>query len=324
MSAHEIQVDLGRGGLTVSQLGLGTAPFGGMYEGIDENVIDSIVDTALRHGITFFDTAPFYGHGSSERRLGRNLSPLDRRSFTISTKVGRVLHPGQFEGETIFHDLEPFVPVYDYSPDGIRKSLEHSLERTGLPSVDILFIHDPDDHMDQAIAEAYPTLDAMRAEGLISSIGVGTNTTEVALRFVRETDIDVVLLAGRYTVIDQDAAGEFLPEAVRRNVSIVAGGVFNSGVLVNPHPGATFNYAPTSAEILQRVRAVHETIAAHGVSVESVGLQFPLRHPAVKTVVTGVRTTAELEANIAAFDATVPQEVWADLESAGLITPLEA
>jgi D-threo-aldose 1-dehydrogenase len=324
MTAHQNQVSFGRGGLTVSQLGLGTAPLGGMYENLDEAEVDRLISHALDTGITFVDTAPFYGHGSSEHRVGRNLQTRPRDSFVLSTKVGRVLEPGEFTGDTIFHDLEPFVPVFDYTPGGIRRSFEDSLERLGLDRIDILFIHDPDDHMDQAVGEAYPELDKMRSEGLVSSIGVGTNVADIALRFTQETDIDVVLLAGRYTVLDQIGLEEFLPAAVSRNVSVLAGGVYNSGVLVNPTPAATYNYAPAPDEVIHKAMTVGEIAAAHNVSVESVGLQFPLRHPAVKAVVTGVRSTAELEQNIAAFDAAVPEALWSDLESAGVTTALSA
>jgi D-threo-aldose 1-dehydrogenase len=294
-----------------------------MYESLDENEVDRLISVALGQGITFVDTAPFYGHGSSEHRVGRNLQKHPRDSFVLSTKVGRLLVPGEFTGDTIFHDLEPFVPVFDYTRGGVRKSLEESLVRLGLDSVDMLFIHDPDDHMDQAIAEAYPELDAMRSEGLIASIGVGTNVADIALRFVQETDIDIVLLAGRYTVLDQIGLREFLPEALRRDVSVLGAGVYNSGVLVDPRGRATYNYEPAPQEIIDRAVAIHETIAPHGVSVESVGLQFPLRHPAVKAVVTGVRNVAEVQQNIEAFDAEIPEAVWAELETAGLIAPIE-
>jgi D-threo-aldose 1-dehydrogenase len=294
-----------------------------MYENLDEGEVDRLINHALDNGITFVDTAPFYGHGTSEKRVGRNLATRPRDQFVLSTKVGRILVPGEFDGETIFHDLDPFVPVFDYTPGGIRKSFEDSLERLGLDRVDILFIHDPDDHMDQAIGQAYPELDRMRQEGLVASIGVGTNLAEIALRFAEETDIDVVLLAGRYTVLDQIGATEFLPKAVERNISVLGAGVYNSGVLVTPVDGSTYNYAPAPQDILDKARTVHEILAPHGVSPESVGLQFPLRHPAVKAIVTGVRSVAELVENIAAFDAPIPDGVWLDLESAGIIAPLQ-
>lgn len=323
MVVHSEQVSFGRGGLSVSRLGVGTAPLGGLFSSVPDDDVDDLMSSALDEGLTYFDTAPFYGSGSSERRVGKGLGKVPRSSFTISTKVGRILVPGASDEPTEYYDLDPFTPVFDYTASGIRRSFESSLERLGLDSIDILYIHDPDDHLDQAISEAYPELDKMRGEGLVASIGVGTNIAEIGTRFVRETDIDVALVAGRYTLLDQIGLAEFLPEAHRRNVSVLGAGVFNSGVLVNPVPGATYNYAPASEEILHKARAIHEAIRPFGVSVATAGLQFPLRHPAVKAVLTGVRNTAELHSNIADFDTEVPAELWEALEAQGLIEPLD-
>jgi D-threo-aldose 1-dehydrogenase len=322
MARHSRQVSFGRHGLTVSQLGVGTAPLGGLFASVKDSDVDALIAKALELGTNYFDTAPFYGHGSSERRIGRGLQKVARSSFRLSTKVGRILVPGQSTEPNEYVDLDPFTPVFDFSGPAIRASFESSLERLGIDSIDILYIHDPDDHMDQAIEQAYPELERMRQEGLVTSIGVGTNLAEIATRFVRETDIDVVLLAGRYTVLDQIALGEFLPLALERDVSVLGAGVFNSGVLVNPVEGATYNYAPATEDVLRRTRQIHEIITPHGVPVEAVGLQFPLRHPAVKAIVTGVRTPAELETNVQAFDIDVPEQLWADLEASGLVTPL--
>lgn len=322
MATHQDQVSFGRAGLTVSALGVGCAPLGGLFSSVSDSDVDALIARALEIGVTYFDTAPFYGHGSSERRIGKGLTKVPRSAFQLSSKVGRVLEPGQSTEPNEYVDRDPFIPVFDYTPSGIRRSFESSLERLGIDSIDILYIHDPDDYLDQAINEAYPELDKMRREGLISSIGVGTNLAEIGTRFVRETDIDVALVAGRFTVLDQIALDEFLPEAHRRDVSVVGAGVFNSGVLVNPVEGATYNYAPASPEILARTRAIHDAIAPYGVPVEAVGLQFPLRHPATKAVLTGVRTAAELDTNVKAFDTEVPEQLWADLEDKGLIRPL--
>lgn len=322
MVVHSEQFSFGRGGLSVSRLGVGTAPLGGLFSSVPDDDVDDLISSALDEGLTYFDTAPFYGSGSSERRIGKGLRKVPRSSFTISTKVGRILVPGASDEPTEYYDLDPFTPVFDYTASGIRRSFESSLERLGLDSIDILYIHDPDDHLDQAISEAYPELDKMRGEGLVASIGVGTNIAEIGTRFVRETDIDVALVAGRYTLLDQIGLAEFLPEAHRRNVSVLGAGVFNSGVLVNPVPGATYNYAPASEDILHKARAIHEAIRPFGVSVATAGLQFPLRHPAVKAVLTGVRNTAELRSNIADFDTEVPVELWEALEAQSLIEPL--
>lgn len=322
MVMHSEQVSFGRGGLSVSRLGVGTAPLGGLFSSVPDNVVDDVISSALNEGMTHFDTAPLYGSGSSERRIGKGLGKAPRSSLTVSTKVGRILVPGASGEPKEYFDRDPFTPVFDYTASGIRRSLESSLERLGLDSIDILYIHDPEDNLDQAISEAYPELDKMRSEGLVASIGVGTNIAETGTRFVRETDIDVALVAGRHTLLDQIGLAEFLPEAHRRNVSVLGAGVFNSGVLVKPVPGATYNYAPASEDILRKARAIHEAIRPFGVSVATAGLQFPLRHPAVKAVLTGVRNTAELHSNIADFDTEVPVELWEALEAQGLIEPL--
>lgn len=321
-ATHRDLVSLGRGGLSVSRLGLGSAPFGGMFDKLEENDVHQVVNRALERGISYFDTAPLYGHGSSEKRLGAVLTSTRRDRFILSSKVGRILVPGEFTGESIFHNREPNIPVFDYTAGGIRKSVEDSLQRLGLESIDILYIHDPEEHMEQAIHDAYPELHRMREEGVVSSIGVGTNVTDTALRFTRDTEIDVVLLAGRYTALDQTALHEFLPEALRRNVSVVGAGVFNSGVLVTPSPSARFEYAPAPAEIIRKAVDINDIASHYGVPVESVGLQFPLRHPAVKAVIVGVRSVSELEANIDAFNITVPDSLWVDLEDAGLVLPV--
>lgn len=323
MVRHSSQVSFGRGGLKVSAFGVGTAPLGGLFASVEDIEASSVISAALEAGITYFDTAPFYGNGSSERRIGSTLSTVPRSAFRISSKVGRILVPGLSNEPNEYRDLDPFTPVYDYSAGAVRSSLESSLERLGIDSIDILFIHDPEGHMDQALTEAYPELDRMRSEGLVSSIGVGTNWAETGTRFVRETDIDVALVAGRYTLIDQIALDEFLPEALRRNVSVVGAGVFNSGVLVNPVEGATYNYAPASPEILDKARRINDVVTEFGCSVASVGLQFPLRHPAYKSVLSGVRSVEELDNNIEAFDAEIPEGVWDALEASGLVRPVE-
>ena len=321
MSFHSDQVIFGRGGLSISRLGVGTAPLGGLFSAVPDSEVDSVVTKGLELGLTYFDTAPFYGSGSSERRVGKSLRAVPRSSFRISTKVGRLLVPGKSNEPSTYVDVDPYSPVFDYSASGVRRSLEESLVRLGLDSVDMLYIHDPDDHLDQAINEAYPELDKMRSEGLVASIGIGTNLAEIGARFVRETDIDIALVAGRYTLLDQVAEEDFLPEALRRNVSVLGAGVFNSGVVVNPVKGATYNYEPASEEIISRAQKIQEIVKPYDISLAAVALQFPLRHPAVKAVVAGVRSGKELEENVVAFDTVVPDQVWNELENAGLIGP---
>jgi D-threo-aldose 1-dehydrogenase len=324
MSKANAQISIGRAGLQISQIGLGTAPLGGMFTTVSEETSDELIKTAISLGINYFDTAPFYGHTKSELRLGRGLK-LSGASKTaiVSSKVGRVMIPGENTGPTIFRDLEPCVPVFDYSPGGIRKSFEDSLIRLGVDHLDILFIHDPENHMDQALGDAYKELDKMRSEGLVKSIGAGINFSDLATKFVLETDIDVLLIAGRYTLLEQTAQRDLLPAAHRRNVSILAAGVFNSGVLVNPQQGTTYNYDQAPNEIINHAKALHAAIKPFAVPVSAVGLQFPLRHPAVKAILTGARTATELQANVADFEKDVPDELWVALQAQGLIQPVE-
>lgn len=323
MNNHRTQVDFGRGGLKVSQVGLGTAPLGGMFSSVEEATSDLLIKTAIEEGITYFDTAPFYGHTKSEIRLGRGLQQAPNNGRVIvSTKVGRIMVPGVNTDPTIFRDLEPLVPVFDYSASGVRRSLEDSLKRMNLDHVDILLIHDAENHMEQAIGEAYPELEKMRSEGLISSIGIGINYSDLATRFIIETDIDIVLIAGRYTLLEQTAARDLLPAALAKNVSVLAAGVFNSGILVNPKPGATYDYAPAPLELIERTQLIHQVIKPFGVSVAAVGLQFPLRHPAIKAILTGARSAAELKANLNDFNSLVPEELFEELEKQELIEPV--
>ena len=204
---------------------------------------------------------------------------------------------------------------FDFSASGVRQSLEGSLERLGMDSVEILFIHDPDENADEAILEAYPELDRMRSEGIIKAIGIGVNQCETPTRVIKETDIDMVLIAGRYSLLDQRAADELLPAALERNVDIIAAGVFNSGILANPVKGATYDYVPASDELLAKAVRIREVLESHQVSLTSAALQFPLRHPAVKSVLVGCRSRAEVERNISDFNKTIENKVWDDLVS---------
>lgn len=323
MARHSDLVPLGRGGLRVSRLGLGTAPLGGMFTSVGEEQADALIAAAIGAGIRYFDTAPLYGHTRAERRLGRGLAPFLSANPVISSKVGRVLEPGPVVEPTIFVDTDPFEPVFDFSADGIRRSLESSLERLGIDRLDIVYIHDPDDHEEQALSEAYPALHQLREEGVVTSIGVGMNQSRIPTKFVRETDIDVVLIAGRYSVLDQSAQHDLLPAALERDVTIVAGGVFNSGVLMHPNRDGTYDYAPAPAEVIERAKELHRTIEPYGVPVPAVGLQFPLRHPAIEVVLTGARNTTELDENIAAFDVDIPEQLWDELEERGLVEPIQ-
>jgi D-threo-aldose 1-dehydrogenase len=315
MMKHNDKVRL-RTGVEVSRLSLGTAALGGLYTSVSDADSTDTVLAALDSGINFIDTAPLYGKGTAEVRIGKALAGRDRSSFVISTKIGRLLVPSTTDIDDFFMDADNTVNIhFDFCARGGRLSLESSLERLGLDSVEILFIHDPDANADEAILEAYPELDRMRSEGIIKAIGVGMNQCETPTRVIKETDIDMVLIAGRYSLLDQKALEGLFPAALERNVDILAAGVFNSGILANPVKGATYDYAPASDELLAKAVRIREVLEGHKVSLTSAALQFPLRHPAVKSVLVGCRSAAEVETNIREFDKTIENKVWDDLVS---------
>ena len=303
-----------RTGMEISRFGLGTATLGGLFSSIsDENAI-STVETALNCGITYIDTAPHYGKGTSERRLAKALA--GKRNFHLSTKIGRLLIPAVNSLDSDFADSDTHVArIFDYSASGVERSIKESLERLEMDYVDIIYIHDPDDdiYVEQSIKEAYPALEKMRNQGVIKAIGVGMNQSAVPTRFINETDIDMVLIAGRYTLLDQSAAHDLLPAALKRGVDVIAAGVFNSGILANPVVGATYDYLPAPTAILSKALRIQEILRSHGVSITSAALQFPLRHPSVKAVLVGCRSSQEVIDNTEAFDDQIPEFIWQEL-----------
>jgi D-threo-aldose 1-dehydrogenase len=306
----------------VTQLGLGCAPIGNLYDGISDADAHAVVRAAHAAGIRLFDTAPLYGHGLSERRLGAALQAFPRDELTVSTKVGRLLvpdEPAQKREPTIFADVPSVHPVFDFSADGVRRSLEASLERLGLDRVDIVHVHDPDNHAEEALAGAFPALHRLRDEGVIGAIGAGMNQAPMLTRFVREAGVDCVLLAGRYTLLDQTGVDELLPLCEHEGVSVIAAGVYNSGLLANPTPGAPFFYAPAPIPVVERARLLATICAGYGVPLTAAAIQLPKAHPAVTCVLTGVRTVQELEAAVADFERPIPPELWDDLRQAGLL-----
>ncbi len=311
MNKHLEIRNIARTNLSVTRLGLGTAPLGGLYTDVEESAALAVVEDALAKGIKYFDTAPVYGSGLAETRLGLGLGSSRAKLVTISSKVGRLLIKDD-KGEVI-------EATFNYTPSGIRQSMEESLERLQLPKVDIAYIHDPDDFADAAIKEGYPELAKMRDEGIVSAIGVGMNQNEIPTRFVNETDINAVLIAGRYTLLDQSAAKELLPAALKNDVSIVIGGVFNSGILANPVIGTTYNYSAAPVELIERAIAMKELLSNWSVPLTAAAIQFPLRHPAITTVLTGARSVAELDANMKDFNLEIPEECWKALEGANFI-----
>ncbi|GAA2402571.1 aldo/keto reductase [Actinomadura vinacea] len=302
---------LGGSPVEVTALSFGGAAIGGLYTQVPDGDAAAAVARALATGMGYFDTAPHYGAGRSERRLG----PLLRSSgAVISTKAGRLLRPlepGEGPDDEGFVDEPPFTRVWDFSADGVRRSLAESLDRLGLDRVDILYIHDPDRHEEQVYAETYPALARLRDEGVVGAIGAGMNQAAMLTRFVRRLDLDVVLCAGRYTLLDRAAGDELLPACLERGTSVVIGGVYNSGLLAG---GGTFEYAPASPGIRAEVARLREACDAYGVPLKAAALQFPARHPAVASVLVGCRTAAEVDENAAMFETGIPDALWPELD----------
>jgi D-threo-aldose 1-dehydrogenase len=288
-------VPLGRTSVRVTRLGLGTAEIGGLYRAVTDEDAVALVEHAWASGVRYFDTAPLYGYGNAERRLGRGLAGHPRDSFALSTKVGRLIVPLDEVGpgadidrqafggrdDAFYAGVPPVRVVFDYSADGIRRSIEASLGRLGLDRIDIAYIHDPDDHWQAALDHAYPALERLRADGMVRAIGAGMNQTEMLARFARETDVDAFMLAGRYTLLDQTGLAELLPLCVERGIVVVAVGVMNSGLLADPRPGATFDYRPAPTAVVERAVRLRDVCARHGVSLRQAAIQFPLAHPVV-------------------------------------------
>ena len=320
MARHNQKVGMKRADLELTRLSLGTAPLAGLFKSVDISESDQLIHTALDNGMNYFDTAPLYGHGLAEERLGRILGKVSQ-PFVLQTKVGRVLNwVEKADSVPWFPDADPHIqPVFDYSADGIKRSLEDSLKRLGVDHIDIALMHDAENHIEQAINIAYPVLADLKRQGIIKAVGIGINFCDVAIEIMKNVDLDIVLLAGRYTLLDQSAQNKLLPYALERKVDITIGGVFNSGVLADPKPGATFEYLPASDEIIRKAQDIRAFLSKQGIPLTAAALQFPLRHPAVTSVLTGSRNSKELLANMADFDLELPEDIWNQLEGAGLI-----
>lgn len=308
--------NVGRTGLTVTELGFGAADIGGLYRRSPSELAQAAVDAAWDAGIRYFDTAPHYGLGLSERRLGAALRDRPRHEYVLSTKVGRLLVPNP---EPTGSDLQAggfavpdgLMRVFDFSSDGVRRSLEASLERLGVDRVDIVFVHDPDDHADQALQEALPTLIGLREQGVIGAVGLGMNQWRVPLRAVRETDLDVVMLAGRWTLADR--SGEPLLDAcAERGVSVFAAAPFNSGLLARPWPPADayFDYRPAPAYVLRQARLLARRCEEHGLALPAAALRFPLQHHAVACVVAGLGSPDHVRSAARWLAGPVPDTAW--------------
>jgi D-threo-aldose 1-dehydrogenase len=293
--------------LNLTALSLGTAPLGNLFVEISDREAIATIETALENGINYLDTAPFYGFGLAERRVGAALKGVPRQNIVVSTKVGRLIQP---DGTAKF----------DFSRDGILRSLDESLQRLGLDYVDILLIHDPDEHYEQALNEAFPALADLRAQGVVKAIGAGMNQWQMLQKFVQYADPDCFLLAGRYTLLEQTALPEFLPLCEEKGIAISAGGIFNSGILAKGAlPGTKYNYRDAPSDVLAKVARLEEACSRHGVPLRLAALHFPGAHPAVTSTLVGVHSVAELEENLTLYATPVPPELWATLKTEGLL-----
>jgi len=302
------RVALGRTDVVVTRLGLGTAPLGGLFSEVADTQAHATLIRAHELGLRFFDTAPLYGLGNAETRLGRALPALP--GAAIATKVGRVLEPGRVDDDFAFKGTPEVVPRFDFSAPGVLRSFDESLQRLRADRVDVVHIHDPDDHHDEAISEAFPALAKLRADGAISAVGAGMNQTRMLARFATEADFDCFLVAGRYTLLDRSAADELFDVCTERNVAVICGGVYNSGVLSG---GTTYDYAPARPGVQRRVAKLEEICARHGVPLKAAAIQFPLTHPAVTCVVVGARSPEEIEENVRMFEIDIPDALWKDV-----------
>ena len=316
-------------------LGFGGAPLGNLFAAIADDAALKLVRHAYDRGIRYFDTAPHYGNGLSEHRIGAALRELPRNAYVLSTKVGRLLVPdaGAPREQNSYVDVLPFVQRWDYSRDGTLRSIDDSLQRLGLARIDYVFIHDVarDAHGEaqparfrEAMEGAVPALARLKAERAIAGFGLGVNEWQVCVDALAHADLDVLLLAGRYTLLDQSALPELLPLCVARGTRVVLGGPFNSGILATGAQAADgrvvyYNYAPASAEILERVRSIEAVCAAHRVSLKAAALQFPRAHPAIACVLAGARSEAELDENIALASTPIPDAFWRDLRAQRLV-----
>ena len=327
---------IGNGGLDFTELGFGTAPLGNLYKAISDEDAAATLDAAWDAGVRYYDTAPLYGLGLSETRLNRFLRGKKRSDYVLSTKIGRVLRvttPDKRTGIGKFFDVPSRMEVYDYGYDGVMRSVEASFERLGVDSIDILLAHDLDifTHGSKAASDAridelmkpnsgYAALISLRDQGVVKAIGGGINEWEVCQTLAERGDFDLFLLAGRYTLLEQEALTSFLPLCEKRGIGIILGGPYNSGILATgARPGAYYNYTEAPADIMDRVNQIEAVCKKHGVRLIEAALQFPLLHPNVVSMIPGGQKPEEVRANRAILDVTIPAALWSDLKAAGLM-----
>ena len=313
--------------LEFGRLSYGSANVGNLYRALTDDEAWILLETAWDCGIRYFDTAPHYGLGLAERRLGAFLATKPRAEFTLSTKVGRLLCPnprgaGQLDDENNFAVPADLRRVWDFSTDGVRRSLEHSLERLGIDSVDVLYLHDPEEHdLDLSLGEGVPALSRLREEGLVSAIGVGSKSTEALLAGVRTGALDLLMVAGRFTLVEQPVLDEVIPNCRARSVDVVNAAVFNSGLLAADSPSADtrYEYGTVPDDVLARARSIAIVCASFGVEMPAAALQYSLQEPVVRTVVVGAATPEQIRQNTARMRAKIPEELWTALREERLI-----
>lgn len=335
---------IGRTDVEVTCLGLGGGALGGLYDAV--GVADAVgaVERAYDVGVRYFDTAPMYGHGRSEERIGQALAGVDRESYVLSCKAGIVIEPTRTGNapSVLEHYADPYLLEghFDFSYDGAMRSLEGSLKRLGTDRIDIVYIHDPDegdstlpldqrsgvDHFDGVMGGIYRALHELREQGVIRAIGVGLNGTEMLTRFANAGDFDVFLLAGRYTLLEQHGLDDLFPVCREKGISLVIGGVFNSGILATgaADPRATYNYFEADPDVLARVRALEDACGRHDIPLPAAALQYPLGDDVVAAVIPGVRAASEVDRNVANISRAIPSDLWEHLRAAGLVDPVAA
>jgi D-threo-aldose 1-dehydrogenase len=326
---------LGRRECEVTRIGLGTAALGNLFAPVSEDTARKVVDAAWEAGIRFFDTAPYYGFGLSERRLGDALRPRCRGTFTLSTKAGRLLKPvpghhglGERHG---FCSPMPFEPVYDYSYDGVMRAFEDSLQRLGVARIDVLLVHDIGElthgkahvaQLDTLRSSGFRALESLRAAGVLKAIGLGVNEWQACDEALEWGDFDCFLLAGRYTLLEQEPLQRLLPRCAAAGVSLIIGGVFNSGILAvgsGKAEGSYYDYQPAQSDVVVKVARIEAICQAWSVALPAAAIQFPLAHPQVASILCGARSAAELETFLELYSASIPQGFWSDLKASGLI-----
>lgn len=337
MARHSERVVIPRSGIKISRLGLGTAPLSGSVCFVSEEDRQAGIKFALESGISYIDTAPLYGFGSAEQSIGKVMQSWSGAEPTISTKAGRLIikkdsEEGRIAAASAAPALSPFhgadesvMPVFDFSRDGMFRSVEESLKRLNRTSLDIALIHDPDDRIDEAIRTAYPAMMELKSQGVIKTLGVGVNYVDIALRCVREMELDILLIAGRYSLLDQSAGKELFVESKKRNLAVSVAGVFNSGVLARPQEeGTTFHYVPANPEVVAKAKKIGELFNEFGVSLTAAALQYPIQNSAVTAVIAGCRNPEEITNNIEDFNSDIPKQAWEALSQSGLVENYES